>query len=146
MTGWCIWVNGNYKTSGLIDCRKSKNSSERFDIMAKNIISLLSVYSPVVVYIEDTALQRNVKTLKELSQLQGVIIGYCISQNIDIQIVTPGEWRKQLGFKQGPGVKRQDLKRQCFEWVKKNLGLERSEDEVEAIGIGAAVLNIFQNT
>lgn len=114
--------------------------------MAKNTISLLSNYSPTVVYIEDTALQRNVKTLKELSQLQGVIIGYCISQNIDIQIITPGEWRKQLGFKQGSGVKRQDLKRQCFEWVKKNLGLERSEDEVEAIGIGAAVLKMFQNT
>lgn len=114
--------------------------------MAKNIISLLSDYSPSVVYIKDTALQRNVKTLKELSQLQGVIIGYCTAQNIDIQIITPGKWRKQLGFKQGAGVKRQDLKRQCFEWVKENLGIEKSEDEVEAIGIGAAVLKMFQNT
>lgn len=146
MTGWCIWINGEYKLSGIIDCQKIKDSSKRFDVMAKNTISFLSNYSPTVVYIEDTALQRNVKTLKELSQLQGVIIGYCISRNIDIQIITPGEWRKQLGFKQGSGVKRQDLKRQCFEWVKKNLGLERSEDEVEAIGIGAAVLKMFQNT
>ena len=113
--------------------------------MAKNIISFLSTYSLTVVYIEDTALQRNVKTLKELSQLQGVIIGYCIAQNIDIHTITPGEWRKQLGFKQGSGVKRQDLKKQCFRWVKENLGLEKPEDEVEAIGIGAAVLKMFQN-
>ena len=42
--------------------------------MSKSIISLLDDYSPIVVYIEDTALQRNAKTLKELSQLQGVII------------------------------------------------------------------------
>ena len=64
--------------------------------MSKSIISLLDDYSPIVVYIEDTALQRNAKTLKELSQLQGVIIGYCKAKNIDIQIITPSQWRKQL--------------------------------------------------
>lgn len=106
-------------------------------------MSLLNHYSPVVVYIEDTALQRNAKTLKELAQLQGVIIGYCKSKNIDIHIITPGQWRKQLGFKQGAGIKRAELKKQCFEWVKENMGLEKSEDEVEAIGIGAAVLKMF---
>lgn len=138
-------MNGKYKASGLIDCQKVKDASKRFDTMSESIICLLSKYSPTVVYIEDTAMQRNVKTLKELSQLQGVIIGYCIAQDIDIQIITPGEWRKQLGFKQGAGVKRQDLKQQCFKWVKENLGIEKSEDEVEAIGIGSAVLKMFQN-
>ena len=113
--------------------------------MSKNIISLLDNYSPIVIYIEDTALQKNAKTLKELSQLQGVIIGYCKAKNIDIQIITPSQWRKQLGFKQGAGIKRKELKEQCFNWVKENLNLERSEDELEAIGIGAAVLKLFQN-
>lgn len=112
--------------------------------MSKSIMSLLDEYSPAVVYIEDTALQRNAKTLKDLSQLQGVIIGYCKTKNIDIQIITPSKWRKQLGFKQGAGIKRQDLKKQCFNWVKDNIGIEKSEDEVEAIGIGAAVLKMFQ--
>ena len=69
---------------------------------------------------------------------------YYKAKDIDIQIIVPSRWRKLLGFKQGAGIKRQDLKRQCFEWVKKNLGLEKSEDEVEAIGIGAAVLKLFQ--
>lgn len=113
--------------------------------MSKDIISLLDKYSPTVVYIEDTALQRNAKTLKELAQLQGLIIGYCKTKGIDIQIITPSQWRKQLGFKQGAGVKRKELKQQCFKWVKENLNLERLEDEVEAIGIGAAVLKLFQN-
>lgn len=113
--------------------------------MVKSVTALLDDYSPTVVYIEDTALQRNVKTLKDLSQLQGVIIGYCKSKNIDIHIITPSQWRKQLGFKQGSAIKRQDLKNQCFDWVKDNLGIEKSEDEIEAIGIGAAVLKMFQN-
>lgn len=145
LTGWCIWKNGKYETSGLIDLQKEKDSTIRFDKMSKNIISLLDNYSPIVIYIEDTALQKNAKTLKELSQLQGVIIGYCKAKNIDIQIITPSQWRKQLGFKQGAGIKRKELKEQCFNWVKENLNLERSEDEVEAIGIGAAVLKLFQN-
>ena len=143
LTGWCIWKNGNYEISGLIDFSKIKDSEIRFDNMSKNITFLLDKYNPLVVCIEDTLLQRNVKTLKELSQLQGVIIGYCKAKDIDIQIISPSQWRKLLGFKQGAGIKRQDLKRQCFEWVKENLNLERSEDEVEAIGIGAAVLKQF---
>lgn len=143
LTGWCIWVNGKYKTSGIIDCQKIKDNIIRFDTMIRELLSLLNRYSPTVIYIEDTALQKNAKTLKELSQLQGVIIGYCKAQDIDIQIITPGEWRKLLGFTQGSGVKRKELKAQCFEWVKNHLGLEKSEDEVEAIGIGAAVLKKF---
>lgn len=111
--------------------------------MIESIINILEEYSPTIVYIEDTALQRNVKTLKELSQLQGVIIGYCKTKDIDIQIITPSQWRKQLGLKQGAGVKRPELKQQCLNWVKTNIGIERSEDEVEAIGIGAAVLKLF---
>lgn len=138
-----MWKNGEYESSGIIDLQKQKDLKVRFDSMIESIIDILDKYSPAVVYIEDTALQRNVKTLKELSQLQGVIIGYCKSKDIDIQIITPSKWRKQLGFKQGAGVKRKELKQQCFNWVKTNIGIERSEDEVEAIGIGAAVLKLF---
>lgn len=143
LTGWCIWKNGKYMTSGIIDFSKVKEPEIRFDNMSRSITSLLNKYAPIVVYIEDTSLQRNPKTLKELSQLQGIIIGYCKAKDIDIHIIAPSRWRKLLGFKQGAGIKRQDLKHQCFEWVKENLNLERSEDEVEAIGIGAAVLKQF---
>lgn len=144
VTGWCIWKNGIYESSGVINFSNLKYETIRFENMAKSIISLLDKYSPTIVYIEDTALQKNAKTLKELAQLQGVIIGYCQTKNIDIQIITPSQWRKQLGFKQGSGIKRNELKQQCFTWVKENLGLEKSEDEIEAIGIGAAVLKLFQ--
>jgi len=113
--------------------------------MITAIYTLLDEYHPCVVSIEDTALQRNAKTLKDLAQLQGAIMGYCRFHNIDIQIIKPVEWRKQLGFDQGKGVKRPELKKQCFQWVKENMGIERSEDEVEAIGIGAAVLKMWNS-
>lgn len=142
LTGYCVWRNGEYKTSGLLDCQKT-DPLFRFDEMVKKIFKILDGYKPVVVYIEDTAMQRNAKTLKELAQLQGAIIGYCVTREIDIQIIKPSEWRKELGFEQGRGIKRPELKRQCFDWVKDNLGIEKTEDEVEAIGIGAAVLKKF---
>lgn len=111
--------------------------------MVKEIFKILDDYKPAVVYIEDTAMQQNAKVLKELSRLQGAIIGYCATREIDIHIIKPTEWRKELGFEQGRGIKRPELKQQCFKWVKENLGIEKSEDEVEAIGIGAAVLRKF---
>ena len=74
LTGWCIWKNGKYMTSGIIDFSKVKEPEIRFDNMSRSITSLLNKYNPIVVCIEDTALQRNAKTLKELSQLQGIII------------------------------------------------------------------------
>lgn len=143
LTGYCVWINGEYKTSGLLDCQKT-DVLFRFDEMVEKIFAILDYYNPVVVYIEDTAMQRNAKVLKELSQLQGAIVGYCITRKIDIHIIKPSEWRKELGFEQGRGIKRPELKQQCFKWVRENLGIEKSEDEVEAIGIGAAVLNKFR--
>ena len=142
-TGWCIWQDGVYKISGLIDHEKEKDASRRFAKMTLSIFSLIDKYEPVVIYIEDTALQRNVKTLKELSQLQGTIMGYSMAKKIDIQIISPAEWRKLLGFKIGKGIKRDELKQQCMDWVYTNLGISRSEDEVEAIAIGAAVLELW---
>ena len=142
LTGYCVWRNGEYETSGLIDCQKT-DPLFRFDEMVKKIFKILDDYEPVVVYIEDTAMQRNAKVLKELSQLQGSIIGYCVTHEIDIHIIKPSEWRKELGFEQRRGIKRPELKQQCFDWVKENLGIEKSEDEVEAIGIGAAVLKKY---
>lgn len=142
LTGYCVWRNGEYEISGLLDCQKI-DPLFRLDEMVKKIFKILDDHKPLVVYIEDTALQRNAKVLKELSQLQGAIIGYCVTRGIDIQIIKPSEWRKELEFNQGRGVKRQELKQQCFKWVKENLGIEKSEDEVEAIGIGAAVLKKY---
>lgn len=142
-TGWCIWQNGIYKESGLIDHEKEKNASRRFAKMTIDIFTLLDRYKPVVLYIEDTALQRNVKTLKELSQLQGTIIGYAVAKDIDVQIIAPSEWRKILGIKTGAGIKREALKKECLEWVERNIGITRSEDEIEAIAIGAAVLALW---
>ena len=67
-----------------------------------------------------------------LSQLQGMLIGYAYSNGIQISSPMPVEWRRKLEFKQGPSVKRQELKLQAIDFAKRNLDLVASEDECEA--------------
>lgn len=143
MTGWCLWINGEYKTSGVLNCSKEKDSYMRFLLMVQYIFELINKYEPHVIYIEDTALQTNAKTLKDLSQLQGVIIGCCIAKGISYEIISPTQWRKILNFEQGRGMKRKDLKYQAIQYVLDTYEITATEDEVEAIALGSAVLKKF---
>lgn len=76
--------------------------------------------------------------MKRLSQMQGIIMGACIKSGIPYQILKPSVWRAKLGFKQGRGVKRDELKLQALIWVEEHLGLDLPEDQAEAICIGAS--------
>lgn len=142
-TGYCIWLDGQYQSHGLINHKKIKEADLRFDAMSKDIVALLNEIKPQVVTIEDTALQTNAKTLKDLSQLQGVIIGYCLSHDISFSIYSPSKWRSLLQFNTGSGIKRPQLKQQAMDYVYEHFGINATEDEAEAICIGAAVLSQF---
>ena len=142
-TGWCLWVNGQYKTHGLITCKNIKESDFKLHAMASEICNLLNEFSPVSVWFEDTALQTNPKILKELTKLQGIIIGYCLAKDIDYGIISPNEWRKILELPTGRGLKRPELKKNSIDYVKEKYGISPTEDECEAITIGEAVLKKF---
>lgn len=142
-TGWCLWVNGEYTQHGLISAKNIKGSEEKLNYMATEICKLLNEYNPVSVWFEDTALQSNPSVLKSLSQLQGVIIGYCLSKGIDYGIMTPSEWRKELGLPSGRGLKRPELKSNSINYVNQKYRISPTEDECEAITIGEAVLKRF---
>lgn len=143
ITGYCTWIDGNFISSGCFNHKKIKESDLRFETMCYDIITFIKQEQPDVIAFEDTALQTNAKVLKDLSQLQGVIIGYCLSHNIKYFIYTPSKWRTLLNFNIGKGVKRKDLKVQAIQYVLDNYNLNASEDEAEAICIGAAVLSEY---
>ena len=132
-TGWCLWVDGKYHSHGLIDLSEEKDSVIRFKKMS------------ACIWIEDTAMQSNAKTLKDLAQLQGVIFGYCISNDIDYGVISPSKWRNILELPSGRGIKRPELKKNSINYVTEKYGITPSEDECEAITIGAAVLKNFED-
>lgn len=107
--------------------------------MYLSIVRLIDENKPDVVVIEDIALQTNAKTLISLANLQGMIIAYCYLNDIIVEIYSPTEWRKTLGFTQGR-TKREDLKAQAINYVLNHFKLDVSEDAAEAICLYAAYM------
>ena len=137
-SGFSVFVDREYDHSGLIDKHKNKDPQSRFKEMYEAIHEVIEKENPDVVIIEDTQMQGgNVASFKMLCQLQGAIIGICYVMNITFHIVTPTQWRAALHFRQGPKVKREELKSQSIEFAKKEFGIDRYEDEMEACCINA---------
>lgn len=105
--------------------------------MCEAICELIDNANPDVVVMEDVAFQNNAAALIALARLQGVILAKCLFSKIELFIYSPSSWRKDLGFQQGPGVKRIELKQQATQYIQKNYGIDAEEDICEAICIGA---------
>jgi Holliday junction resolvasome RuvABC endonuclease subunit len=143
ISAYSLWVNGEYVEVGVIDLHKIKDSSERIRAMGVELCNVIEKYNPDIVVIEEVAQQHNALTLKLLARIQGVIIGFCAAHDIETYIIEPSKWRSALKFKIGAGVKREELKAQSIEYIKKKYGLELSEDACEAICINEAAHKIF---
>jgi hypothetical protein len=72
-----------------------------------------------------------------------MIIGYAEAHGIKTHILLPSQWRKVLGYAQGPKVKRAELKKQSADYVKNKYGFVKSEDENEAIALNDAARQKF---
>lgn len=138
-TGWSIWESELVEEFGLIDWNDRKlTTDERFERMCLSIQELIREKEPEIVLIEDTTMQRNPQALKLLSRLQGFIIGVCMSNSADFQIIHPSTWRSILKFPKG---KREELKRYAMQYTKGELLIcDAAEDESESLCIGYAYI------
>jgi Holliday junction resolvasome RuvABC endonuclease subunit len=93
---------------------------------------------PDYLSVEAVQQQTNPKAVMILSNLQGGLICHAYERGIPVSSPLPTEWRKILGFRQGPKVKREELKAQSINFVLQHFGITASEDECEAICIGIA--------
>lgn len=143
-TGVCT-LDGDTVYHSLIDLSKVKDANERAASMRHMIQSRIKNNNPDLVVMEDVALQSSAKTVIQLAQLQGAIIGACDIFNVPYEILRPSEWRKTLGFKQGRQVKRPELKQQAIDYVAENYGEVVSSDEADAMCIAKAALMRLEN-
>ncbi len=143
-SGYAIFKDGEYICSGAIDMSKSKlDTDERSFEMAKALWKMLKKYKPEELVIEQVQNQSNTKTVIILARLAGMLIGYAEAHGVKTHTVEPARWRGALSYKQGPKVKRAELKQQSIDYVKENFGFDLSEDECEAICIGVAAHKIY---
>ena len=145
ISGWSYWENSKYISSGTIDLSKSKDTTdERAKKMGLAICDKISELKVDRVFIENVQQQSGVATVILLARIQGMIIGWCYAHSIQVDVLAPTQWRAALEYRQGPGVKRSELKKQSEDYVLEHLDLDSlSEDENEAICIGYGAHKIF---
>lgn len=139
-TGYAVVDGTDLEKHGVIDLHKEDDQWIRSQVMFKEIDKMIRTVKPNLVIIEGVALQTNPQVLIKLGQLQGAIMASAWCKNLPVHIYLPSEWRKQLGIKQGKGVKRQDLKKQVVALIEELYGFKPIEDEAEAIAIALCYL------
>lgn len=137
-SGWCLIENGKYVKSGIIDKSQIADIDIRIGEMGIAICQHIKEFNPDIVVIEDVQSQGSISTVVHLARLQGFILGWCYVKHFQTETIRPSEWRKVLDFKQGAGVKRQVLKEQGMNYIKKKYNMDLPEDQAEAVCIGDA--------
>ena len=141
-TGWSLFNNGKYINSGVIDLKKSKNTSERIKNMVVQIMGMIDHHSPTVVAIETPVVCRNPLTQRLLTMIFGVVYGKCVESNIDFVELKPTQWRKLVDTGKKPR-KRDELKEWSKNKVKELYNMDVTDDESDAILIGRAYINML---
>lgn len=139
ITGYSIFIDGQYEKSGFIDLKKSHESEHRLYEMSKQICDVISYYNPDKVVLEDTYSSPNISTLKILSNLAGAIKFHCYLHKVPVEMIMPSVWRKYLKI-QEKGAKRNELKNKALVICQDQLDMPFVEiDEAEAICINISV-------
>jgi len=89
----------------------------------------------------------NTNVWKALTWLQAAVVFLLHDnyQKINRIFTMPNSWRAKVGIHTGPGIKREELKKQDIELVKNFYNLEVNNDEADAILIGHAYVNKLSN-
>ena len=79
----------------------------------------------------------NVQTFKTLAEVFGVLFELCVDLEISVEAVLSGTWKSTLSIR---GKTRPEQKHAAQDWVLKNYGIKATQDEVDAICIGAHII------
>lgn len=138
LSGIAVIIDGIPTYHKSIDHSTNRDVPDRIKHMFLDLAKCIEDAQPDYLVVEAVQQQTNPKAVMMLSSLQGGLICYAYSHQIPVSSPLPTEWRKILGFHQGPKVKREELKAQAKDFVLKHFGITASEDECEAICIGIA--------
>ena len=139
-TGYAVYEDTNLIKWGLINTHHYSSSENRYNAMCAAIDKLLIDYKPDVVVFEDVSMRQSIKTLIQLSRLQGSIIYMATSKGIEYRIYAPTQWRGIIGLKQGSKIKRPELKKEAIDFVKQIYEIDINDDTAEGVCIGLAYL------
>ena len=145
-TGWCIGQNQSIISHGCITA-SSKDVMKRIIKMRDELSKIIKDNKIQKIIMQQVRLQLSSHTSKILMWLQGIITmaTYEINPKIEWDFIGPSTWRAALKIKQGPGIKRNDLKSQDIQYVKNKYNITVNDDEADAICIFDAYNKKFNN-
>jgi Holliday junction resolvasome RuvABC endonuclease subunit len=137
ISGYAIFEDGKllkYNKINLTDY----DLADKLVLLRKQIANLIQEWNIDEVIIEDIQLQgnvtNNVKTFKVLAEVFGVIYELVNEMNIKNSAVLASEWKSTLKIK---GRDRTAQKRAAQQYVIDNYNIKPTQDECDAICIGA---------
>ncbi len=142
-SGWSVYTDNKLVEYDCIDLSYIKDVYERIGLMILELYGLISSTRPDVVVVEQTVVQRNPKTQRELTMILGAVFGKCTEYDIGCVMLRPTEWRKLVSAEKKPR-KREELKQWSIGKVKEVFDIACDNDDVsDAILIGRAYINMI---
>ena len=140
-SGWAVFDNGKLVTFGKFTADHS-DVGDRLHYIRKQVNNLINEHNIDEVVFEDIQLQgnvaNNVQTFKALAEVFGVLYELFVELKMPRTAVLSTVWKSTLGIK---GKDRTAQKKAAQEWVVKTYGVKPTQDECDAICIGAHYVN-----
>lgn len=139
-SGYAVFNNQDLIDSGTFTLT-SDNIGERLVAYRKQLEHLIEKYDIDEVAFEDIQMQtqiNNVQTFKILAEIFGVTQEYLTEQKYFYHIVSSNTWKSKLNIK---GRTRLEQKKNAQQWVLDTYNKKVSQDESDAICLGASIVN-----
>lgn len=139
ITGWAVFADGGLEAYGKFDAEAvGTDIGKRLKYIKTKVLVLIEKYQPTKVLIEDIQMQstvgNNVVTFKTLAYVQAVLIEALTELSIPYELIHSSSWKSTLGIK---GKARAEQKRNAQQWVVNTYSVKPTQDECDAICIGA---------
>ena len=140
-SGWAVFEDGKLLKYGKVTADHS-DVGDRLHFIRGRVNQLIDEYDIDEVVFEDIQLQENVannvQTFKALAEVFGVLYELFVTLKMPRTAVLSTVWKSTLGIK---GKDRPAQKKAAQAWVEKTYGVKPTQDECDAICIGAHYVN-----
>lgn len=140
-SGWAVFDDGKLVTYGKFTADQA-DVGDRLHFIRMRVSWLIDDYDIDEVVFEDIQLQgnvaNNVATFKALAEVFGVLYELFVMLKLPRTAVLSTVWKSTLGIK---GKDRAAQKKAAQAWVENTYGVKPTQDECDAICIGAHYVN-----
>ena len=140
-SGWAVFDDGKLVTYGKFTADQA-DVGDRLHFIRMRVSWLIDDYDIDEVVFEDIQLQgnvaNNVATFKALAEVFGVLYELFVMLKLPRTAVLSTVWKSTLGIK---GKDRPAQKKAAQAWVESTYGVKPTQDECDAICIGAHYVN-----